>query len=110
MLLADVGARPEDYGTVPSMLLGALLVGWVSYGVLAARTGRLAVAWVLLVLGLLSYSGALVDAGVAGLTDLEGALFATAVAEMGSLIWFSSTAYYAWQRTRPRVKGPSTHR
>lgn len=106
--LADIGVKPVDAGWVPSMALGGLLVGWTASGVLAARTGRLAIAWVLFVLGVLADGGTLVDAGVDGLTGWPLAHFLTSTAALLSLMWFTTTSYYAWQRTRPRVKGPST--
>ena len=105
--LAVSGTRPPDAGWVPSMLLGALLVGWVASGVLRARTGRLVVAWVLFVLSVLGDAASLLDAGYAGLVGWPAAQLLTSLAALLSLLWFTTTPYYAWQRTRPRVPGPS---
>lgn len=107
LLLADVGAKPVDEALVPSMALGGLLVGWMASGVLAARTVRLAIAWVLFVLGVIAGGLTLVEAGVDGLTGWPFTHFLTSTAALLSLTWFSTTPYYFWQRTRPRVKGPS---
>ena len=46
LALAERGvSRSDPFWVVLSMVLGALVVGWVSSGVLCARTGRLIVAW-----------------------------------------------------------------
>ena len=63
VLLAWQGVRPDDeVSLVLSVVLGALLVGYVSAGVVRARTVRLAFAWVVLVLSLIAELVGLVSA------------------------------------------------
>lgn len=105
LALVDRGARDDDHVSLfVSVLLGALLVSWVSAGVVRARAIRLAVAWVVLLLG---FVGGLIDltsvdsANQPGLAVLS--LAATAVALIG-LGRFRRTDWYAWQRTRPSAR------
>ena len=88
-----------------SVALGAVIVGYVSAGVVRARTVRVVVARVVLVLGLIGAMMSLVsaeDGGGAALAVL--ALASTALALVG--LWtFRRTEWYAWQRTRPSVRG-----
>jgi hypothetical protein len=73
VLLVREGARLDDeVSLVLSVVLGALLVGYVSAGVVRARTVRVVVAWVVL------------------------SLATTAVALAG-LARFRRTDWYAWQ-------------
>ena len=86
---------------VPSMLLGAVVVGWVSYGVLTARTVRTWLVLIVLVLGIVAES----------VTFLEGPTFyktfgvTIAVLQLICLSKFSQTSYVAWQRARPPNAG-----
>lgn len=94
----------DDLSLLVSVVLGALLVGYVSAGVVRARTGRLVLAWVVLVLG--------------GLTELVGIFFhddpgaiafavlsfTTTALALGGLWRFRHTEWYAWQRTKPSTR------
>lgn len=101
VLLVRQGGRLDDeVSLVLSVVLGALLVGYVSAGVVRARTVRLALAWVVLVLSAIVEVVGLapVDSGQAALAVLS--LATTAVALAG-LARFHRTDWYAWQRRRP---------
>lgn len=108
--LGQVGVRPEGPGMVLSMVIGALLVGWVSFGVLTGRTVRLVLAWVLLVLALLGDAIAAleaVDDGADTVLGWPGADLVTSAVAVASLARFTTSRYLAWQRTRPQAPGPS---
>lgn len=102
LLLVSQGRRLDDeVSLVLSVVLGALLVGYVSAGVVRARTVRLVLAWVVLLLSVIGGLAGLVsvdDSGHAALGVLS--LAATAVALAG-LARFRHTDWYAWQRTKP---------
>ena len=76
-------------------------MGYVSAGVVRARTVRLAVAWVVLVLSLIAEF-----VGLLSVDDLrEAALvafsLATTALALAGLARFRRTEWYAWQRTKP---------
>ena len=103
-LLLGRGNRLDDEVSLAlSVVLGALVLGYVSAGVVRARTVRLVLAWIVLAL---SAIGALVglfsvdDRGGAGPAVLS--LGTTALALAG-LARFRRTDWYAWQRTKPSV-------
>lgn len=101
VLVVQQGVRHDDEVSVAfSIVLSAILVGYVCAGVVRARTVRLVVAWVVLVIGLI---GELV-----GLTSADGPLafvsLATTVLALAGLAKFRRTEWYAWQRTRPSVR------
>lgn len=102
VLLGQQGVRHVGEGSlVLSAVLGALLVGYVSAGVVRARTGRLGLAWVILVLSLLGELIELVtvdDLGQAGGVVLT---LTTTVVALAGLVSFSRTDWYAWQRSKP---------
>ncbi len=102
VLLVWQGSRLDDeVSLVVSVVLGALIVGYVSAGVVRARTVRLVLAWVVLLLSVIGGLVGLVsvdDLGQAALAVLS--LAATAVALAG-LARFRRTDWYAWQRTKP---------
>lgn len=105
---ADHGVKSDEgWAVVLSMLVGALVIWWFAAGVLSARTGRLVVTWVLLVLAFVAETVAVVDDALAGTVGMPLLHLVSTVAMLASLGWFTTTAYYAWQRTRPRVSGPS---
>lgn len=104
----DHGVKSVDgWDVVVSMLIGALVIRWFAAGVLAARTGRLVVTWVLLVVGFVVETVAVVDQAMSGTVGMPLLHLVSSVAMLASLAWFTTTSYYAWQRTRPRVGGPS---
>ena len=102
VLLVRPGGRLDDeVSLVLSVVLGGLLVGYVSAGVVRTRTVRLVLAWVVLVLGVI---GELV--GLASVDDLGHAALAvlslaTTAAALAGLARFRGTDWYAWQRTKP---------
>lgn len=98
------GVRVENEGSVlVSVLLGGLVVGFVSAGVVRARTVRLALAWIVLALALVAETISLVtvdDAGQAGVVLLS---LGTTVVALAALARFRRSDWYAWQRGRPPV-------
>lgn len=102
VLLARQGVRPDDEASlVVSVVLGALVVGYVSAGVVRARTVRLVIAWVVLVLSLLIELVALVSADDPGQAALIALSLVTSALALAGLVRFRRTAWYAWQRTKP---------
>jgi hypothetical protein len=105
VLLVRQGARLDDEVTLLlSVALSALLVGYVSAGVIRARTVRLVLAWIVLVLSVI---GELV--GMALVDDVgEAALalfsLATTVVAMAGLAKFRQSDWYVWQRTKPSTR------
>ena len=102
----DDGIRTGGLDVVVSMLIGALVIWWFAAGVLSARTVRLVITWVLLVLAAVVELVTVIDVGLSGQGGLPLLHLATSLAMIGSLMWFSTTPYYSWQRNRPRVSGP----
>ncbi|MGN0065327.1 MAG: hypothetical protein ACI379_13895 [Nocardioides sp.] len=99
--LLDRGTRSGDEtGMLLSVVLGAVIVGYVSAGVVRARPIRVALAWLVLVLSgggelFLLLSGDTQD-------ELVGlALVATSVVAIAALWSFCLSDWYAWQRGRP---------
>lgn len=100
VVLVPSGVREADASMAGSVLLSALVVGWVSAGVVRARTVRLVIAWVVLVLIFLADLVGLVTAAGAERWWLALSL-ATTVATLLALIAFRRSDWFAWQRTRP---------
>lgn len=95
--------RHDSNNLVLSMLLGVVVVGWVSHGVLTARGIRVGLVWVLFVLAGLFQLVTLFDDPSGGVAlDL-----AITVIQLVLFIRFTATDYFKWQRTRPREPGPS---
>lgn len=86
------------------MILGAVLVGYVSAGVVRARRVRVVLAWVVLTLAFIG--------GLANLVSIDGpgqaahAVLALAAGggSLAALAKFCRTDWYAWQRTRPSAR------
>ena len=98
------GVRLDDeVSLVLSVVLGALVVGYVSAGVVRARTVRLVLAWVVLVLGLIAELVGLVSVDDLGQAALVILSLATTVVALAGLARFRRTDWYAWQRTKPSV-------
>lgn len=104
LLLRRGGRLDDEVSLILSVVLGALVVGFISAGVVRARTVRLVLAWVVLVLSAIF--------GVIGLFTVDDltrvafnavSLATTAMALVG-LAAFSRTDWYAWQRTRPPAR------
>ena len=73
----------------------------VPAGVVRARTVRLVLAWVVLVLSLLGELVGLVTVDSPGRAVLVGLLLVTTVVSLAGLAGFRRSAWYAWQRTKP---------
>jgi peptidoglycan/LPS O-acetylase OafA/YrhL len=102
VLLAWQGVRPDDeVSLVLSVVLGALLVGYVSAGVVRARTVRLAFAWVVLVLSLIAELVGLVSVDDLAQAALVVLSLATTALALAGLARFRRTEWYAWQRMKP---------
>jgi hypothetical protein len=101
VLLAQGGRTDDAVSLLGSVLLGALVVGWVSAGVVRARTVRLVVAWVVLVLSLLGELGGLVTVDDPDRVGFVALSLATTVVALAGLASFRRSAWYAWQRTKP---------
>lgn len=110
VLLLREGVQDHD-GTslLLSVVLGGLLLGYVSAGVVRARTVRVWLAWIVLVL-----SGILELVGLTTTDDpqqfsLQVLALATTVVALVGLWRFRRTRWYAWQRTKPPARqGAST--
>lgn len=103
VLLVQQGVRDDEVSLVLSVVLGALLVGYVSAGVVRARTVRLTLAWVVMVLSLIAELVALISIDDLGQAPLVVLSVATTVVALAALARFHRTDWYAWQRTRPSV-------
>jgi len=99
--LVDSGA--QDASAWPlSMLFGALLVVFFSYGVVRARMVRFVLVFILVALALLAELAGVVDGG--GLGNLAAVVLTGT--QLGCLVWLARTPWFAWQKTRP-TGGPS---
>lgn len=102
VLLVREGVRHDDeVSVVLSVVLGALLGGYVSAGVIRARTVRLVLAWVLLVLSAVGHLLDLVSVDEPGQAPLAALALALAVVPLAGLASYQRTDWYAWQRTKP---------
>ncbi len=102
VLLVQQGGRLNaEVSLVLSAVLGALLVGYVSAGVVRARTFRLVLAWVVLVLSVIGDLVGLVSVDDLGQAALAVLSLATTAVALAGLARFSRTDWYAWQRTKP---------
>jgi hypothetical protein len=105
VLLARQGVRLDDeVSLVLSVVLGALLVGYVSAGVVRARTVRLAFASVVLLLGLIAELVGLVSVDDLGQAAVVALSLATTALALAGLATFRRTEWYAWQRTKPSAR------
>jgi peptidoglycan/LPS O-acetylase OafA/YrhL len=101
VLLVQQGVRPDDEVSLfLSIVLSALLVGYIAAGVVRARTIRLAVAWVVLVLSLIAELVGMVSVHDLGQAALVSLSLATSVLALAGLARFHRTEWFAWQRTK----------
>jgi hypothetical protein len=101
--LVEQGVKQDAVSLVVSVVLGALLIGYISAGVVRARTVRLVLAWLVLSLSLVfGVIGLLLSDG----QDVVRALVSVAITavSLGALERFRHTEWYAWQRTKPSTK------
>lgn len=100
LLLSEQGVRFEnEVSLVVSVALGALLVAYVSSGVVRARTVRLVLAWIVLLVSLVVELIALPEAEVLDLLSLGSTIVTVA-----ALAVFSRTHWFAWQRDKPSTR------
>lgn len=116
VLLLDRGVRSDnEISIVGSIALGMLIVGYVSAGVVRARTIRLALAWIVLALSGIAEAIFVIDhAGHGALEDSEFLLtvagLATTAAALVGLWRFHQSDWFAWhRRNRAAAKPPITH-
>ena len=102
LVVAAQGMRDDDeIGLVVSVVLSGLIVGWVSAGVIRARTVRLVVAWIVLSLAFLIELGGIVGLDGPGEAALHVLGLTTSVLALVGLAAFHRTEWFAWQSTRP---------
>jgi hypothetical protein len=101
-LVRQGGRLDDEISLVLSVVLGGLLVGYVSAGVVRTRTVRLVLAWVVLVLGVIGELVGLVSVDDPGHAALAVLSLATTAAALAGLTRFRGTDWYTWQRTKPR--------
>ena len=101
LLFRQGGRLGDEVSLVLSVVIGALLVGYVSAGVVRARTVRLVLAWVVLMLGVIGGLVGLVSVDDLGQTALAVLSLATGAGALAGLARFRRSDWYAWQRTRP---------
>ncbi|WP_374455572.1 hypothetical protein [Nocardioides sp.] len=102
--LLEEGVKQDTVSLVGSVVLGALLVGYISAGVVRARTVRLVIAWV--VLSLTCFFGVVSLFYSDDVGEVAGTLLplATSVVSLAALERFRHTDWYAWQRTKPSTR------
>ncbi len=100
-LLWRGGRTDDEVSLLVSVVLGALVVGYLSAGVVRARTVRLVVVLVVLVVSLVAevIGLLLVDDPEEAALDVVGLV--TTVVTLAALARFRRTDWYAWQRTSP---------
>ena len=101
LLVRHGGRLGDEVSLVLSVVLGALLVGYVSAGVVRARTVRLVLAWVVLMLRVIGGLVGLVSFDDLGRTAPAVLSLATSAVALAGLARFRRSDWYAWQRTRP---------
>jgi hypothetical protein len=102
LLLVEWGVRLGDgVSLAGSVALGALLFGYVSAGVVRARTVRLVFVWAVLALVLMGEFVDLVLVDDVRQGTLAVLSFATAALALSGLATFHRTDWFAWQRTKP---------
>ncbi|WP_183095374.1 hypothetical protein [Nocardioides stalactiti] len=105
VLLLRQGIRSDnEVSLFGSVVLGALIVGFVSVGVVRARPIRVALAWILLALSTVGWFVALLLADDVEQATIAVLSLATAGTSFAGLLTFRQTAWYAWQRTRPPAR------
>lgn len=101
-LLLRRGPQVGDEGSLfLSVVLGALVLGYVSAGVVRARTVRFVLAWVVLVLAVLGELVELVSVDDLGQAAHAVVALSTTAVALAALASFRRSDWYAWQRTRP---------
>lgn len=105
LLVVRHGGRVDDeVSQVLSMVLGALLVGYVSAGVVRARRVRIVLAWVVLALAFIGGLADLVSVDDLGQVAHAVLSLAAGAVSLVGLAKFCRSDWYAWQRTRPSTR------
>jgi hypothetical protein len=104
VLFRQGGRLGDEVSLVLSVVLGALLVGYVSAGVVRARTVRLVVAWVVLILAGIGGLVGLISVDDAGQIALVVLSLATTAVALAGLARFHRSDWFAWQRSRPSTQ------
>lgn len=105
LLVVRHGGRVADETSqVLSIVIGSLLVGYVSAGVVRARRFRIVLAWVGLALGVIGGLADLVSVDELGQAAYAVAALAAVAVSLVGLARFCRSDWYAWQRTRPSVR------
>lgn len=108
LVVVDQGIRElSGVALVVSAAFGGVVFGFVSAGVVRARTGRLVIAWVILVLALLAQVGALTSVDDLGEGAIRGLSLAFLVVALAGLARFHKTDWYVWKRRYPSARGAS---
>lgn len=111
VFVLDHGIRPSDGASLAlSAALGGVVVGFVSAGVVRARTVRLVLAWAILVLTLVADLVLLARADDLRHGSLTGLSLAFTAVALGALARFRRTDWYAWQRAYPTAARRSSIR
>lgn len=102
VFLVQHGVRDDsELSLVVSVVLSALVLGYVSAGVVRARMVRFVLALVALSLILVAELVGLIWVdGLTGTAVLLSSL-ATTVVSLAALVRFSRTDWFSWQRTKP---------
>ncbi len=101
LVTAAVNGFQDESAWPLSILLGAVLVAFFSYGVLRARMVRTVLVGVLLGVGALAEL-----AGVLAGNERELLALAVTGVQLACFVWFVRSPWFAWQRGRPEG-GPS---
>lgn len=101
LALVDRGFNSSD-GTwvLLSIVLSALVVGWVSAGVLRARTGRLVLVWILFTAELVASVFSVID-GFSAPADMAILGLAASLTQVVALALFCRSRYFQRQRSHP---------
>jgi len=102
--LLQRGSRLDEGALLVSVGIGALLLGYIAAGVVRARTVRLVLAWVVLLLSLVAELVSLASADDPGHLAVLVLSLATTAVGLVALARFRRTDWYAWQRTKPPTR------
>src|SRR5690606_9830845 len=106
VILLDRGVRSDsEIAVAASLLVGALVIGYVSAGVVRARTVRLVLAWLVLGLSGIAELVFVIDHASYGAPEdseflIALAGLATTTAALVGLWRFQRSSWFAWHRTR----------
>lgn len=102
--LLVLGPKDDGASYLISMAFGGLVVGWVAAGVTRARTVRLALAWLVLVIVSLALVVDLLTTQPDDTTLLDALTLAFTLVSLAALREFHRTDWFIWQRTLPSTE------